>query len=503
MAANLTKLAGQVAIYGISSVVARLLNYLLVPYYTRIMDPAEYGILTDIYSLIPFALVVLTMGMESGYFRFAAKATDAAERKRVYGTTWGAVLLAATAFLALTFTFDNELAGLLGYNSLNVGYQAPQESLLYVWLMGLIVFFDVAGAIPFARLRQEGRAVRYVVLRTLSVVINIGLCLWFYAVESPTVEGWYSEVMSPTSPIWALVANLIASAITFVLLLFSCRGVAPKIEWKRLRTIFLYSLPLLVSGIAGTANEFIDRQMIKFLMPAEESLAALGVYGAVVKIGVVMLLFTQMYRMAAEPFFLSEFKKDEFKNSNAEVMKYFVIVSLAIFLFITLFSDLFALIVGPEFREGMYILPMILVGNALSGVVLNLSFWYKQTGATKYAIWITGTGLIFTVVFNILLVPTLGYAGAALARVMCEMAMVVVSYRLGQKHYPIPYNLKVIFSYVAITAVLWGISLLTAQLAPVLKYLINGAMLVLFLVYAVRREKINIGGLVRSVLRRK
>jgi O-antigen/teichoic acid export membrane protein len=200
---------------------------------------------------------------------------------------------------------------------------------------------------------------------------------------------------------------------------------------------------------------------------------------------------------------LSEFKRDEFKNAGAEVMKYFVIVSLAIFLIITLFSDVFALIVGPDFREGMYILPVVLVGNALSGVVLNLSFWYKQTGATKYAIWITGTGLVFTVVFNILLVPTLGYMGAAVARLLCESAMVVVSYRLGQRHYPTPYNLKRIFSYVAVAALLWGASLLTANLALWAKYLCNSVMVVVFVLFAIRRERINVGGLVRSILRRK
>lgn len=488
MAANLSKLAGQVAIYGISSVVARLLNYLLVPYYTRIMSPAEYGILTDIYALIPFALVVLTMGMESGYFRFAAKAQDAEERKRVYATTWGAVLTAATLFLGLVLMFNDGISSALGYKG------EP-----YVWITGAIIFFDVAGAIPFARLRQEGKALRYVTIRLISVIINIGLCLWFYNAQPEGLRLFATA----TNPGYAFVSNLISSAISFILLLLSCRGPFPRIEGKRLKTIFIYSLPLLVSGIAGTANEFIDRQMIKFLMPAEESLAALGIYGAVVKIGVVMLLFTQMYRMAAEPFFLAEFKRDEFKNSNAEVMKYFVIVSLAIFLFITLFSDIFALIVGPDFREGMYILPIVLISNAMSGVVLNLSFWYKQTGATKYAIWITGTGLLFTLVFNILLVPTLGYMGAALARLLCEMAMVVVSYRLGQRHYPTPYNLKRIFSYVLIAAVMWGLSLLTAQLTLALKYLINTAMIALFVIIAIRREGINIGGLIRSVLHRK
>lgn len=488
MSQNLTKLAGQVAIYGISSVLARLLNYLLVPYYTRFMSPEEYGIITDIYALIPFALVVLTMGMESGYFRFAAKSEDKAERRKVYATTWGAVLAAATLFLGVILLFEKNISGAMGYAGTD-----------YVWIMGLIVFFDVAGAIPFARLRQEGRAMRYVAIRLLSVIINVGLCVWLYN-SQPEALRFFTK---PSDPGYAFVANLISSALTFILLVLSCGGVMPRINGKLFRTIFLYSLPLLVSGIAGTANEFIDRQMIKFLMPAEESLAALGIYGAVVKIGVVMLLFTQMYRMAAEPFFLAEFKKDEFKNSNAEVMKYFVIVSLAIFLFITLFSDIFALIVGPDFREGMYILPMVLVSNALSGVVLNLSFWYKQTGATKYAIWITGTGLVFTVVFNILLVPTFGYAGAALARLICELSMVVVSYRLNQKHYPTPYNLKRIFLYIVIAAALWGLSLLTQELTPLVKYLANSAMIIGFALFTIKREKINIGGLVRSILRRK
>lgn len=488
MGKNLSKLAGQVAIYGISSVIARLLNYLLVPYYTRIMSPAEYGVITDIYALIPFALVVLTMGMESGYFRFAAKAASDEERKRVYGTTWGIVTLVASVFLGIVLLFEAPISATLGY--------AGQD---YVWITALIIFLDVAGAIPFARLRQEGRAGRYVSIRLLSVIVNIGLCLWFYNGQPE----WCRMFSTATDPGYAFVANLVASGLTFILLLVSCKGANLRIHTRTLKTIFLYSLPLLISGIAGTANEFIDRQMIKFLMPAEESLAALGIYGAVVKIGVVMLLFTQMYRLAAEPFFLAEFKKEEFKESNAAAMKYFVLVSVFIFLFITLFSDLFALIVGPDFREGMYILPVVLISNALSGVVLNLSFWYKQLGATSYAILITGVGLLFTIVFNVLLVPTLGYMGAAVARLLCEVAMVLVSYRLGQKHYPIPYDLKRIAEYVVIGGGVYGISLLCGDSAGIVKLLINSILLILFILYAIRRERINIRGMLKAVLKRK
>ena len=488
MAKNLTKLASQVAIYGISSVIARLLNYLLVPYYTRIMSPAEYGIITDIYALIPFALVVLTMGMESGYFRFAAQAADEQERGRVYGTTWGIVTLVAAIFLGVVLLFEAPISAAMGY--------AGRD---YVWITALIIFLDVAGAIPFARLRQEGRAGRYVAIRLLSVIVNIGLCLWFYNAQPE----WCRLFPTATDPGYAFVANLVASGLTFILLVISCRGDNLHIHKQTLKTIFLYSLPLLVSGIAGTANEFIDRQMIKYLMPTGESLAALGIYGAVVKIGVVMLLFTQMYRLAAEPFFLGSFKKEEFKESNAAAMKYFVLVSVLIFLFITLFADLFALIVGPDFREGMYILPIVLVSNALSGMVLNLSFWYKQVGATKYAIIITGIGLLFTVVFNILLVPTLGYAGAALARLVCEFAMVAVSYHLGRKHYPIPYDLKRIAEYALVGGAIYGLSLLWNTSADVVKYLVNSTLLVGFVFYAIRRERINVVGLLKSILRRK
>ena len=488
MGKNLSKLAGQVAIYGISSVVARLLNYLLVPYYTRIMSPAEYGVITDIYAIIPFALVVLTMGMESGYFRFAAKAADEEERRRVYGTTWGIVTLVASVFLGIVLLFEAPISATLGY--------AGQD---YVWITALIIFLDVAGAIPFARLRQEGRAGRYVSIRLLSVIVNIGLCLWFYNGQPE----WCRMFSTATDPGYAFVANLVASGLTFILLLVSCKGAHLHIHTRTLKTIFLYSLPLLISGIAGTANEFIDRQMIKFLMPAEESLAALGIYGAVGKIGGGMLLFPQMYRLAAEPFFLAEFKKEEFKESNAAAMKYFVLVSVFIFLFITLFSDLFALIVGPDFREGMYILPVVLISNALSGIVLNLSFWYKQLGATTYAILITGVGLLFTVVFNILLVPTLGYMGAAVARLLCEVAMVLVSYRLGQKHYPIPYDLKRIAEYVVIGGGVYGISLLCGDSTGIVKLLINSILLILFVLYAIRRERINIGGILKAILKRK
>lgn len=485
----LRRLAGQTVIYGISSIVARLLNYLLTPYLTYfVMTSEEYGVVTDIYALIPFALVVLTMGMESGYFRFAGQAADESARRRVFATTWGATSAAALLFLGIILLFSSPIARATGYSA------TPS----YIWITAAIITLDVITAIPFARLRQQNRALRFVVVRLGSVAVNLGLCLFFYNLLPRLAQGggvWASLWIPEYGAGYLLVANLAASIFSLAVLLPSCDGVLPRVERKLFIRILLYSLPLLVGGIAGTANEFIDRQMIKYLLPEDIALGQLGLYGAVVKIGVIMLLFTQMYRLAAEPFFLASFDKEDFKAVNAEALKYFMIVSVAIFLGIALFSDLFAYIVGPGFREGIGILPVVLVSNILSGVVLNLSFWYKQAGRTWFAIIVTGTGLVFTVVFNVLLVPRLGYFGAAWARLICEGAMVVLSYMLNRRYCPTPYDLGRIGEYILLGAAFYGAGTLTRGLPAAAMYGLNGAMVIIFALYALRREKIDLKGL--------
>ena len=320
--AMLEKLAKQTAIYGISTIVVRFLNYLLTPYYTRIFDQGEYGIVTDIYALIPFALVVLSMGMESSYFRFTTRAEEQGgnikeSKRRVFATTWGITSLAATLFFFLILALNAPISRVMG--------EAYVEHPQYVPIVAAIVMLDIWAIIPFARLREQGRAMRFVLLKALGMLLNLGLAIGF------GVAGLYSSEFGVG---WVLIANLASSLVTFVALLPTVERTAPRIDSKLLRRIFVYSLPLLISGVAGTANEFIDRQMIKYLSPGSEAeaMAELGVYGAIVKIAVVMTLFTQMYRLAAEPFFLSGFKKEEFKEANAATMKYFVMASVVIFL---------------------------------------------------------------------------------------------------------------------------------------------------------------------------
>ena len=493
MRTMLEKLAKQTAIYGISTIVVRLLNYLLTPYYTRIFDEATYGIVTDIYALIPFALVVLSMGMESSYFRFTTRAEEqggniAEGKRKVFATTWGVTILTASLFFLGVWLLQTPISRAMG----SVYLQHTE----YVAIVAAIVMVDVWSMIPFSRLREQGRAMRFVMLKALNMVLNVALAVGF------GMAGMYDSDFGVG---WVLVANLLASFITLVAILPTTNRILPCIDRALLRKILIYSLPLLISGVAGTANEFIDRQMIKFLTPGgeAEALAQLGIYGAIVKIAVIMTLFTQMYRLAAEPFFLAGFKKEEFKEANAAAMKYFIIASMLIFLGITLFRDQFALIVGKEFRVGIDILPLVLAANILAGVWLNLSFWYKREEKTKYAIYITLLGLVVTIGLSFALVPSMGYRGAAWVRLAAEAAMVVWSYWLCRKHYPIPYDLKRMGEYVALTAVIYVASEYGfSGLSTPLRLVMGVVMLMVMVSYAVWRERIDVKGFVRAALSR-
>ena len=443
----LEKLAKQTAVYGISTIVVRFLSYLLTPYYTRIFGQETYGIVTDIYALIPLALTLLTMGMESSYFRFSAKAEEAggdvrAAKRRLFATTWGVTSLAAVVFFVLVASFRNGVAGLMGE-----AYAAHPE---YVVWVGLIILFDVWACIPFSRLREQGRALLFVGIKALNVVMNVALAVAFG------------------------VAGLFATEF----------GVG--------------------CGLAGTANEFIDRQLIKYLVP-EGAMAQVGIYGAITKIAVVMMLFYQMYRLAAEPFFLSNFKKSDFVQMNAAALKYYVMASMLIFLGIALFRDVFALIVGRDFREGIFILPVVLGANVLTGVWLNLSFWYKREEKTSLAIVVTGAGLVSMLVFGFWCIPVWGYYGAAWARLASESTMVAVSWWLNRRFYPTPYDWRRIGEYVAAALAVFAVCEAVTACGgnKLIAYAFNIVLFAAYALYLVRRERIDVAALVKAALKRK
>ncbi len=487
----LEKLAKQTAVYGISTIVVRFLSYLLTPYYTRVFGQETYGIVTDVYALIPLALTLLTMGMESSYFRFSAKAEEAGgdvqgAKRRLFATTWGITSLAAAVFFALVALFRNGVASLMGE-----AYTAHPE---YVVWVALIILFDVWGCIPFSRLREQGRAMTFVGLKALNVVLNVALAFGFGA------AGLFATDFGVG---WVFVANLVASVVTWLVILTTTDRTVPRINWALLTAVFAYSLPLLVGGLAGTANEFIDRQLIKYLVP-EGAMAQLGVYGAITKIAVVMMLFYQMYRLAAEPFFLSNFKKSDFVAMNAAALKYYIMASMLIFLGIALFRDLFALIVGRDFREGIFILPVVLGANVLTGVWLNLSFWYKREERTSLAIVVTGSGLVAMTLFGFGLIPTWGYYGAAWARLASESVMVAVSWWLNRRYFPTPYPWRRIWEYVITALAVFAVCEAATRLTDN-KFVIYAFNIVLFAgygLYLIRRERIDVGAMLRSVIKR-
>ena len=488
----LEKLAKQTAVYGISTIVVRFLSYLLTPYYTRIFGQETYGIVTDIYALIPLALTLLTMGMESSYFRFSAKAEEAggdvrAAKRRLFATTWGVTSLAAVVFFVLVASFRNGVAGLMGE-----AYAAHPE---YVVWVGLIILFDVWACIPFSRLREQGRALLFVGIKALNVVMNVALAVAF------GVAGLFATEFGVG---WVFVANLIASVVTWLVILATVDRTVPKINWALLAAVFAYSLPLLVGGLAGPANEFIDRQLIKYLVP-EGAMAQVGIYGAITKIAVVMMLFYQMYRLAAEPFFLSNFKKSDFVQMNAAALKYYVMASMLIFLGIALFRDVFALIVGRDFREGIFILPVVLGANVLTGVWLNLSFWYKREEKTSLAIVVTGAGLVSMLVFGFWCIPVWGYYGAAWARLASESTMVAVSWWLNRRFYPTPYDWRRIGEYVAAALAVFAVCEAVTACGgnKLIAYAFNIVLFAAYALYLVRRERIDVAALVKAALKRK
>ena len=488
----LEKLAKQTAIYGISTIVVRFLSYLLTPFYTRIFGTETYGVVTDVYALIPFALVLLSMGMESSYFRFAAKAEEEggdvrAKKRRLFAACWGASAYAALLFFTLVLLFRGTVSRWMG-----PVYEAHPE---YVVLVAFIILFDVWAIIPFSRLREQGRSMTFVLLKALNVTVNVLLAVAF------GMAGLYDTELGVG---WVFVANLAASAVTLLAILTTTDRVRPKIDRVVLAAVMVYSLPLLVSGVAGTANEFLDRQMIKYLVP-EGAMAQLGIYGAITKIAVVMMLFTQMYRLAAEPFFLANYRKSEFVEMNAAAMKYYVMASLVIFLGIALYKELFSLIVGRDFREGIFILPVVLGANVLSGVWLNLSFWYKREERTSLALWVTFTGLLFAVGANLWLVPRWGYYGAAWARFVSETAMVAVSYILMRRFYPVPYAVGRMAEFTAAALVCFfaGEAAAKGIDSLVLRYAVDTLLLAGYLYYLIRRERIDVRGLAKAILKRR
>lgn len=443
------QLLGQTAVYGLGIVIPRLLNYLLLtPFYTRIFTKAEYGVITEFYAYIVILMVVLTYGMETGFFRFADKEHN---KSNVYRSALITLAFSSGLFIFLTFIFSQNIASYLDY-PLN-----PE----YIWWVGLIVALDAFGSIPFAKLRLENKAFKYAVVRIIEVTVNIA-AVWFFLYYCPANEsnGFVSKVYDPKIGIgYVFISNILSVVVKILFLskeIFFTKG---QFEFPLLKKMLKYSFPLLIAGLAGTVNEVIDRVLLKYLLPdSTKPMEQLGVYGASIKLAVLMTLFIQMFRYAAEPFFFS--KKDE---SNAReiysmVMKYFVFFGMGIFLFVMLFIDVFILFIGPEFREGASIIPVILLANLFMGIFYNLSIWYKLTNRTMWGAYLVLIGAIITLLVNFIFIPKYGFVASSWGHFISYFIMLILSFVVGQKYYRINYHLKEIVTIVGIALLLYFLS---------------------------------------------
>jgi len=444
-------LAGQTAVYGMGTIIPRLLNYFMVPLYTRVFAEDVYGQITELYAYVAFLLVLLTYGMETAFFRYAQKH----DSNKVFNNALSSIILTSSFFLLLLILFYQPMAAAIRYSG------NPE----YVVFIGLIVALDALTAIPFALLRKQNKARRFATIKLWNVAVNIGLNLLFVlAIPKVSLE-ISSRFFGPNEGllIWVFIANFAASLLSLFMLLPQLLRFRWEIDKKLLRNMLNYALPVLVVGLAGMVNEVIDKILLKYLLPDRETaMAQLGVYGANFKLGVLMTLFIQMFRYAAEPFFFAEAEKKDAPALFARVMNYFVVAGLLIFLLVMLYLDIFQYFIGKSFREGLS-----------NGALISI------------------LGAVITLSLNILLIPLMGYAGSAWARFTCYAIMMAVSFWWGQKVFPIPYQLGRLAIYAVAVMLIFFISQETSGLHVFLRLVINTLMFAAFALTAFYFEKKN------------
>ena len=471
--ANLKSLAKDTAIYGMSSIIGRFLNYLLVPLYTAKISAASggYGVITNMYAYTALLMVILTYGMETTFFRFANKEGENAQR--VYATTLTMVGTTSLLFVALVFLFLSPLSGLMGY--------ADHPS--YVWVMFTTVAIDAFQCIPFAYLRYKKRPLRFAALKLLFIGLNITLNIIYYLVMGGTEVGY------------AFYINLVCTgSITFFFWRELREGFSAGVgSWAECRALMgrmlSYSWPILVLGIAGILNQTADKILFPYLYHGADAHAQLGIYGAASKIAMIMAMITQAFRYAYEPFVFGKAKERDNRDTYAQAMKYFLIFTLLAFLFVVGYIDILRFIIGRDYWEGLKVVPIVMAAEIMMGVYFNLSFWYKLIDKTIWGAYFSGIGCLVLVAINVIFVPRYGYMACAWAGFAGYGVAMTLSYIVGQRKYPIAYPIGRCLSYVALAVVLCvGMLLANKYLSMGLAVAVNTLLIAVFALYLVKRD---------------
>lgn len=449
---GIKKLAGQTMWYGVPTIASRFLGYLMnlsLPF--LFAQPATTADLTQVYAIIPFLNVLFTYGMETAYFRFS----QTIDRQKLYGTLSISIWISTLLLTSLLFSFRPQIANAAGLD------QHPE----YVSWMCWIIFFDTLATLPFARLRQEDRPRKYAFVRVSGILMNIAVVILFlgiipnYVTHHP--DSFLNKIYGDTDPIsYYLLGNLCGSVFTFLLLWKELRDIRLKFSAALWKAVMQYSYPLVIVGLGGMVNDMLSRLVYRHVvdLPRAEADKELGVFGNLYRLAVLVTVMIQAFRMAAEPFFFNRSTQEDAPKTYARVMKFFVIACCFMFLFIGLYRDVLEWVItlhSKEWGEGIYIVPILALANIFLGIYYNLSIWYKLTNKNMYGAYITIAGAVITIVLNILLIPQLHYLGAALATFICYLFMMVVSYSLGQKYYPVPYAKKKLLAYLTMVVVLY------------------------------------------------
>ena len=483
---ELKKLASQTAIYGLSSMVGRFLNFLLVPLYTLQFLPEEYGVVTVLYAYVGFFAVLLSYGMETAFFNFTRKDIPT---EKVYATGFYALLTTTLVFTGIALLLAQPIA-------IGIGYPNHPE---YIRYFVLVLACDTISVLPFALLRKQNKALKFAAVKMLWIAVNVGLNLYFvYYGYQKFAAGETILLFDPTIGVgYIFMANLIASVFTLFFLLPEFKFAQSKPDLTLLKQMLIYAWPLILVGFAGMINELLDRIILKYLLPADTADFDIGIYGAFYKISIAVTLFVQAFRFAGEPFFFEKSKDQNAPATYAKVMNYFVAICGLVFLTTMLFIHQIApLIIRQKayftHEYALTIVPILLMANVCLGIYYNLSIWYKLSEKTLLGSTVAIGGAVVTIVLNIMLVPTIGILGSAITTLVAYGGMALAAYIMGQKHFPVPYQISHIFTYLAAALLFWyGHDYFLSQSASWLQIVTSLILIGLytFMVFAMERKQ--------------
>ena len=455
--ADFKALAKDTVIYGLSSIVGRFLNYLLVPLYTYKIAAGSggYGVVTNLYAYTALLLVLLTFGMETTFFRFANKEDE--NPRKVFSTALWAVADISALFFLLVMAFLGPISQALGYG----------DHPSYIWTMALTVAIDAFQAILFSYLRYSKKAIKFASLKLLFIILNIGLNLLFFVVLGRTQVGNIFYI------------NLFCTAFVTLFFVREIAGLREGFDRELMGRMLRYSWPILILGLAGILNQTADKILYPIVCPGEEGKVQLGIYGAVVKIAMIMAMITQAFRYAYEPFVFGSAKEKDSKETYAKGMKYFIIFTLLAFLVVMGYLDILRYIIQPGYWEGLKVVPIVMAAEIMMGVYFNLSFWYKLTDRTIWGAVFSGAGCVALIAVNLIFIPKYGYMACAWGGVAGYGVAMLLSYFVGRKYYPVNYPLKEIFAYVLLAAVLYAGIILTSKYLDLVPRLAANTVMIL------------------------